>query len=174
MKKSPSTIPPDRPTDIIRYVQSGLHAFVACDELAKRDHIVQSLQDALDEHPVELIDGGQVLDRRDFALRLVTACQRLVSGLEGPPLQGRPSIAGSLEEAMLRYRDEGRQGFLLLNDMDPVIEMQRTIEFEGPLRSVMQRYDDVAVVLLASNDTINHLVGDYDRPFYMSFRVFRI
>ena len=58
--------------------------------------------------------------------------------------------------------------------MDQVIELQRTFEFEGPLRSVMQLYDDVAVAIVASNDIINGLVGDYERPFYMSFRVFRL
>jgi hypothetical protein len=39
------------------------------------------------------------------------------------------------------------------------------IEFEGPLRSVMERYNDVAVIIPASNEIINGLVGDYDRPF---------
>jgi len=52
--------------------------------------------------------------------------------------------------------------------------MQRPIEVEASLRSVMQIYDDVTVVIIASNEMINELVGDYDRPFYMTFRVFRL
>lgn len=164
----------DEPTDIINYVRSGYHAFVGVDDPNKRDQFVESLQVALDGEIQECITCGDISGRRQFVARIVISCLNLVAALGVPFLEERPNIASSLQEVMGVYSGRGRQGYLILSDMDRVIEMQRTFEFEGPLRSVMQLYDDVAVAIIASNDTINGLVGDYDRPFYMSFRVFRL
>lgn len=86
----------------------------------------------------------------------------------------RRGIASSLEIAMKAYDAANKQGFLVLNNMDPVINMQRRIEFEGPLQSIMQLRNNIAVVIVATKSTIDKLVGDRDRPFFMSFRVFRL
>lgn len=75
---------------------------------------------------------------------------------------------------MLAFGAAERQGYLILSDIDRPMRMQRTFELEGPLRSVMQLHDDVAIVLIGSNDVINKMVGDNKRPFFMSFRVFRL
>lgn len=164
----------DDPSDVIAYIRDGYHAFVGCNDPERRDSFVESLQIALDGELQECVFGSGISTHEEFATQVVGVCLRLVAALGVPFLERRPSIATSLEEAMQLYRDRRRQGYLILGDMDRVIEMQRTFEFEGPLRSVMQLYDDVAVVIVASNDIINGIVGDYERPFYMSFRVFRL
>ena len=174
MNKNSSKYPIDEPSEIIRYVQNGYHAFVGCDRASERESFVEAIQVALDGEIQTFIPCGVVEDRREFVTQIVVACQGFVLALGQPMLERTPSLASSLEETMALYRKQDRQGFLILGDMDRVIEMQRTMEIEGSLRSVMQIYDNIAVVIIASNDTINDLVGDYNRPFYMSFRVFRL
>ncbi len=164
----------DPPDEIVRYIRHGYHAFIGCDDPPRCETFVKFLRDALSGDPVECINGSQALNRHDFAVLIVEACQQLVATLGSrfqPSLLG---IAPSLEEAMLTFSAADRQGYLILRDIDPAIRMQRTIEFEGPLRSVMQCHDDVAVILIGSNDIINEMVGGYERPFYMSFHVFRL
>lgn len=174
MKIQNDEYPIDPPDEILRYIEHGYHVFIGCDDRKTRDSFVDSLQIALDGEIQECIFCGDVSNLRNFATRVVNACQNLVFALGVPSLLRMLSIASSLEEAMEVYSQRSRQGYLILSNMDDVIQMQRTIEVEGPLRSVMQIHDDVAVVIIASNDTIDELVGDYDRPFYMSFRVFRL
>ena len=163
----------DAPTDIIDYIKSGYHAFVGCDCPDERDKFVEALQVALDGEIQECIVGSGISNHEEFVARIIIACLNFVAALGVPFLERPPNIASSLAEVMDLYGERARQGFLILSEMDRVIEMQQTIEFEGPLRSVMQLQSDVAVVIIASHDTINGLVGDYARPFYMSFRVFR-
>ncbi len=174
MSRKVPKYPVDEPADVIDYIQNGYHAFIGCDDGHKCDSFVESLQVALDGEIQKCIACGDLLDCNDFAAELVAACQDFAGALGQSVLQRRLNIASSLEEVMDLYGEGDRQGFLLLNNMDNVIKMQRTYEIEGSLRSVMQIFDDIAVVIVASNDTINGLVGDYDRPFYMSFRVFRL
>lgn len=164
----------DELTDIINYFKGGHHAFVGCDDPDERDKFVEALQVELDGEIQECIVGSGVSNREEFVAKIVIACLNLVAALGVPFLERRPNIANSLAEVMDLYSERARQGFLILSELDRVIEMQQTIEFEGPLRSVMQLQSDVAVVIIASHDTINGLVGDYARPFYMSFRVFRL
>jgi len=75
---------------------------------------------------------------------------------------------------MKHFSEVERQGYLILNNIDSIISLQQTIEVEGPLRSIMQLRHDIAVVLCGSNKIIDKLVGDSHRPFYLSFRVFRL
>jgi len=134
----------------------------------------RALLTALCDNPTVHIRGVEVTDRRDFAVKLVEACQQLVLSIGR---KFRPSLSGiapSLELAMKSFGAKGYQGYIVISEIDSVIRMQRTIEFEGPLRSVMQLHDDVAIIMIGSNTVINEIVGDYDRPFYMSFRVFRL
>lgn len=174
MSRKVPKYPVDEPADVIDYIQNGYHAFIGCDDGNRRESFVESLQVALDGEIQKCIACGDVSDCSDFAAQLVAACQDFASALGQPVLQRRLNIASSLEEVMDLYGKRERQGFLILNNMDKVIETQRTMEVEGSLRSVMQIYDNIAVAIVASNDTTNGLVGDYDRPFYMSFRVFRL
>lgn len=164
----------DSPDKVIRHVRCGCHAFIGCDDLATGEQFVQALGVALPESPIECVRGGKVANTRDFAVQIVESCQRLVKGIGGRFHPSMSGIAPSLESAMLAFGAAERQGYLILSDIDPPIRMQRTIELEGPLRSVMQLHDDVALVFIGSNDVINKMVGDYERPFYMSFRVFRL
>lgn len=174
MNDSTSKYPIDDPSDIIKYFLYGYHAFIGCDDPSERDSIVESLQISLDGQIQERIFCEDVSTLTDFATKIVETCQSFVVALGAPSLQRMQGIASSLEEAMKVYGQSNRQGYLILSDMDNVLDMQRTFEIEGPLRSVMQLRDDIAVVILASNDTIDGMVGDYKRPFYCSFRVFRL
>lgn len=174
MTKSSSNLRLHLPEDISNYIQSGEHAFIACDDSDRRNAFVRSLQDNLADSPVGYIDGNYALKLRDFAVAIVESCHRLIGALGVSVKQRDLSIANSLDEAMQVFDATGHQGFLIIDNIDPVIEMQRTIEIEGPLRSVMQLHDDVAVVLCGTNKVINDMVGNYERPFYMSFRVFRL
>ncbi len=175
MKKTSSAkYPVDDPRDVTNYVQHGYHAFVGCNDPNQYASFVETLQIALDGRIQGCIFCSDISSLRGFAVNVVEACQNLVAALGAPSLNRALGIASSLEEAMEVYSKNSRQGYLILGNMDQVIGMQRTIEIEGPLRSVMQLRDDIAIVIVASNETIDGLVGDYHRPFYRSFRVFRL
>ena len=76
-------------------------------------------------------------------------------------------------DTMALFHESDRQGYLLCNKIDAAIESQSSYEIEGALRSVMQLQNDIAVILCGSNDVIDE-IGRSDRPFYLSFRVFRL
>jgi len=174
LAKSASESQHDLQKDVASYIQSGEHAFIACDDPNLRNDFVRFLQGTLAGSPIEYIDSDRVSRLRDFAVAIVESCRCLVTTIASLPMERTPGIANSLKETMLAFDAAERQGFLIIDNIDSVIEMQRTIEIEGPLRSVMQIHNDVAVVLCGSNRVINDMVGSYDRPFYMSFRVFRL
>ena len=84
----------------------------------------------------------------------------------------RGTVSGYLQDAMQLFQLRGKQGFLIFVHIDRMIASQSSFEIEGALRSAMERYDDIAVVLCGSEATIDEMRQD-DRPFYLSFRAFR-
>lgn len=166
-------IPMDAAADLIRYFAAGQHAFIACNEAETRDRLVSSICTALDHQPLELIDGRNVQNLQSFATDVVESCARLLSAIGSRLLQRRLTLSAYLEDAERGFQSKHRQGYLIVNHIDRVIDQQRTFEIEGAFREVMQFYDDVAILWLGSNRTIQKISQD-DRPFYMSFRIFWI
>lgn len=152
--------PEDSAEKVISYISRGNHAFIACDYPLAIESQIQPLLRTLSSYPVECIRGSKAQNRRDFAVQLVESCQRLVQAIAGRFQPSLTGIAPSLYEMMSAFRAADRQGFLILTDIDPVIRMQQNLDFEGPLRSVMQRQNDVAIVIAGSNKVINQMVGD--------------
>lgn len=161
------------------YVLNGHHAFLACDEEGLRHRVITEIQTALTGQISETVECGDIESLSHFSRVLGRRLERLVSRLgfrDSIAYRCRSrefGIAADLDKAMEFFGTAGRQGYLILNGVDRVVNMQRTIEVEGPLRSVMQLKSNIALVLSGSNGTIDMLVGDSRRPFYMSFRVFR-
>lgn len=180
MNEQVDKYPIDLPQEILSYIEVGYHAFIGCDDPGRRDEIVALLKSKLSSNPVECTDGRGLNTYREFAEAMAKDCKKLSAALGirsriAHSLRKRAlSISQNLEETMRAFDVTERQGFLILNHIDPIISSQRTVEIEGSLRSVMQLRDEVAVILCGSNDVIDGMVGDYDRPFYLSFRVFRL
>ena len=157
--------------EAIGYVVSGQHAFVASDEPAELDLFVSDLRKALVDEPIQIVNALETSSNEQFANRVVSACLVLLasinSGLSSAPI----TLYSYLEQTMLRFGEKNKQGYLVVNHIDTVINRQSTFEVEGAFRSAMQLYDDVAVVWLASRETVL-AISRSDRPFYLSFRKF--
>lgn len=157
--------------EAVGYVASGQHAFVACDEPAELDQFVSDLSQALVDEPVQIINALEPENNNEFSYRVASACLELLSsidcGLSREPL----GLHDFLEETMLGFREMNKQGYLIVNHIDTVIDRQSNSQVEGAFRTAMQFYNDVAVVWTASRETILAINGD-DRPFYLSFRNF--
>ena len=161
------------------YVRSGNHAFLASDDAELLIKTVEKLQTTLIGQRSEVVDCVNIKSLSEFASAFGKQCERLVATLgfrarwQYWSRHRRFGIANDLREAMNNFAAVEQQGYLTVNRIDGVIDMQKTMEIEGALRSVMQLQHDIAVVLCGSHDTINKIVGDSHRPFYLSFRVFR-
>ena len=161
------------------YVLDGNHAFLACDDSELLTRIAEKLKAALIQQPTEFVDCFGIESTSEFSSVFSKRCGCLAktlgitSFLRYRRRNRRLGIANDLRDAMDMFGSKGQQGYMVLNQFDGVVEMQKTMEIEGALRSVMQLRSDVAVVICASHSTINKLVGDSHRPFYLSFRVFR-
>lgn len=167
-------------TTLLAYVEGGDHAFISCDNRVRREQIVKKLQEYVSHDSVERIDCDGIASISEFSDQLASHLEKLVSTLG---LRHRLryrfrnrqfGISKDLDEAMKSFRESERQGHLILNNIDAVIELQTGMEVEGPLRSIMQQKHDIAVVLSGTSRVIDKLVGDSHRPFYLSFRVFRL
>lgn len=159
--------------DICRYIVSGKHAFVGCDSSVRRDDLARKLALDLSDRPYQVIDASNCQSGQQFAVAFADACNALVGAIDTSLPPRRFSLSGMLAEVMQQFSQAERQGFLFINHIDSLIQSQHTFEIEGALRSVMQLHDDVTVVLCGSNEIID-LIGQSDRPFYLSFRIFRL
>lgn len=152
---------------------------MATHEDSLRHCVIAKLQKALNEQIYETVDCAAIDSLPNFSQVLMERFEGLVSQLGvrkklAYEIRGqRFGIASDLERAMDIFGETGRQGCLILDRIDRVMGMQSTIEVEGPLRSVMQPKNTIALILSGSHPTINALVGDSRRPFYLAFRVFR-
>lgn len=157
--------------EAIPYVVRGEHAFVAIDVPAERDRFVSDLCEALADYPVKVINALEAKNNQDFASQVVSACCELLASIDSELSVAPLTLHGYLEATMLQFREKDKKGYLIVNCIDAVIERQSMFEVEGAFRSAMQRYDDVAIVWLASQETII-AINQSDRPFYLSFRNF--
>ena len=101
------------------------------------------------------------------------SCTELLIAVGESLPSGTLRIDECLNATMSKFRLSDRQGFLLIDQIDGVISNQYPYAVEAALRTVMQRFDDVAVVLSGSNAVVTDLC-EADRPFYRSIRVFRV
>ena len=156
---------------LCEYVREGNHAFVSCETAAARTHVLDRLQEHLAGIPVQHLAAETISSLEDFGRRYSTSCQDLVAQI-GSRITPRSSVSGWLQAAMVEFEEAGRQGALLISGFDNIVSLQRTFEVEGALRSVMQMSADVAVVIFATEKTLVK-IGQDDRPFYLSFPIFR-
>ena len=159
------------PSDAVDYFASGYHTFIACDAEEDRDRLVGMITTAVQDSPFELVDGAGTRDLSTFAREIVCACDGLLREIGAPYPAHANMLSAWLSHIQACYRAENRQGFLVVNHVDDVIEAQETIQIEGPFREVMQFQDDVAIAWIGSRDTILDIHRD-DRPFYLSHRIF--
>ena len=159
-------------TDVIRYISRGEHAFVAVDDLSVRESFVEQLKVGTSDKPFALIDCREASSGLAFNNALVSACNSLATaiGEAGPP--NWVTMSGYLLDTMQIFSRRENQGFLVITNIDRVIASQNSFEVEGALRSAMERCDAIAVVLCGSETTITEMGYD-DRPFYLSFPIFR-
>lgn len=158
-------------SDAIAYFREGYHAFVASDSVAELDKIVTSIEEELREHPLQVLDGRQPRSLSAFANEIAQACGKLLDSIEAQKPQRADSLSQWLSHVQKSFQEANRQGYLVVNQIDDVIRAQDTIELEGPFREVMQFNDDVAIVWLGSRDVILE-IHQYERPFYLSHRIF--
>ena len=157
--------------DAISYFGKGYHAFIASDEASDLDKVVASIQDELRDEPLCVIDGRNPTNLSAYANDVVRACEQLLSTI-GAPCPERPDMLSTwLSHLQHCFHAEDRQGYLLVNHIDDVIRAQETFQIEGPFREVMQFNDDVAIAWLGSRNIILE-IHQYERPFYLSHRVF--
>ena len=172
---------------VAAYVGRGRHAFIACDSSYDLCEVASRLVNALRSKLVAQIHGNQIRSVENFAEAVAKSCSDLQAKLGTMkklrlPLTGAKvestypslSIATNLTATMRIFNAADSQGFLVIRNIDHVVALQNSIEIEGPMRSAMQRHNDIAIVVCGSNNVINKLAGESDRPFYMSFRIFRI
>ena len=144
---------------------------MACDAAEGRDRLAGMIKKAVQGSPLEIIDGAGTRDLASFAKGIVCACDRLLREIGAPYPDQANMLSTWLSHIQTCYQSEGRQGFLVVNHVDDVIEAQETIQIEGPFREVMQFQDDVAIAWIGSRNTILDIHRD-DRPFYLSHRIF--
>ena len=159
--------------DAIEYFVSGQHAFVASDAEAQRNLVVREAKKVLSGKPLECISGDSIANLEDFGKSIVAASSGLISSIGARPAIGRLSLSELLSETMSKFRERGRQGFLVVNHVDRILALQHSYEIEGAFREIMQRFSDVAVLWIGSNSAILD-IGQSDRPFNLSHRVFWI
>lgn len=158
-------------SDAVDYFARGYHTFIACDAAEGRERLVGLIRTAVQDYPLEVIDGAGTLDLSTFAKGTVSACEALLRAIGAPNPDRANMLSTWLSHIQTCYRTEDRQGFLVVNHIDNVIEAQETIQIEGPFREVMQFHDDVAIAWIGSRNTILDIHQD-DRPFYLSHRIF--
>jgi hypothetical protein len=159
--------------DALKYFALGQHAFVASDAEAQRNLVVREAKKALSGEPLECISGDSIANLEDFGKSIVAASSGLVSSIGACAAIGRLSLSEVLNETMFEFRERGRQGFLVVNHVDRILALQHSYEIEGAFREIMQRFSDVAVLWVGSNSAILD-IGQSDRPFYLSHRIFWI
>lgn len=158
-------------SDAISYIETGQHAFIAIDEHETRDRFAALLDARLKGQSFAVIDGRESESGKAFSGKLVSACNSLILAIGEKTTLRSLTVSGYLQDAMHLFQSCEKQGFLMFNHIDSMIESQGTFEIEGALRSAMERHNDIAVVLCGSKMTIDKMRQD-DRPFYCSFRTF--
>ena len=160
--------------EISDYICSGSHAIVGCDDLTLRSRLANSIEKkAAGLGPFARISGSTESTESDFEMMIRESCSELLDAIGESLPEDMLRIDECLNQTMSIFRSSASQGFLLIDQIDGVISNQHPYVIEGALRAVMQRFDDVAVVLCGSNDVVINICQP-DRPFYHSIRVFRV
>lgn len=157
--------------EIVEYIAHGEHAFVASDNKAVLDRVVAAIEVKIQQEPIVVLQAGDENDLRTFAEVVVNSCEKLLTLIASAPPPRSGSLAMHLGETERAFQKKGRQGYLVINHIDRIIELQNTFELEAPFREVMQFFNDVAIIWLGARDTIMAM-HDPNRPFYLSHRVF--
>lgn len=158
--------------ELAQYFSTGRHAFAASDDATQLDLAMARVLESLGDAPNYVIDCRESNDLSEFAREVdKEGIGQLIAdiGVERANLEG--ILTARLANAMDCFRDHGSQGYLILNHVDSMINLQNTFEMEGAFRGAMQFHDDIAVLWLGSKETIIDINQD-DRPFYLSFRIF--
>ena len=158
-------------TDVARYVASGQHAFIACDDSNSRNEIVATIRSTVLGHPLQYVDGNDFTKLGSFAVQISRSCEQLCLSIGSRMSYQGETLTTCLRETAQQFRSKNRQGFLIINNIDGIIALQNTFELEAPFREIMQFYEDLAIVWIGSNATILEM-NDSNRPFYLSFRIF--
>ncbi len=160
-------------SEVLEYLSLGHHAFVGCDSTALLKEFEERIRQSIEGAPVVVIDASELVSGEPFSNAMLAALKKLCRLIHKRLPKRLVTLSAYLTATMNFYSDQGRQGFLIINHIETLIQSQGNFEVEGTLRSAMQLQDDVAVVLCGPNKTID-LMGRSDRPFYLSFRIFRI
>lgn len=148
---------------VVEYFAGGRHAFVACDNETVLDRIVRTLDTALAQKPIATIGAGKAADLKSFAEAVVGSCHQLLSHISSRLPKGSGSLAMHLRETERIFRANGCQGYIVINHVDRVIELQNTFEVEAHFREVMQFHDDVAIIWLGTREAIIAMHQSDDR-----------
>lgn len=144
---------------------------MASDDSSVLDELVSTFRPSLNPEPVAIIDAEQSLDLGSFSETVANSCASLITAIKATPPTPSDLLHQNLSICQQRFRDKRRQGFLVINKVDLVLEMQTAIEIEGPFREIMQFQDNVAIAWMGSREWIIR-IQQYDRPFYLSHRTF--
>lgn len=157
--------------ELFDYYLSGNHAFVACDDKKRATIWVKELEDRILDNVSITLDCTELSTSADFSQALTDHTNSLLKDLGEKPFvctQYPGTCLQVLNDLLTRVHS---QGYLLLLNIDDVISGQTNFEIEASLREVMQFRSDVAVLIAGSKSTIVAM-GQSDRPFYLSFRIF--
>ena len=157
--------------DVSDYYSSGYHAFIACDCDKTIDTVIESVQNAIQTAPLRVIDARKISSIEQFVRVLRGAMLDLQSMLDESSLEFSNRLHKALSDLQSLFREKSCQGFLIIHHIDKVIAAQGHYEIEAPFREVMQFHDDVAIMWHGTRETIVE-IRQYERPFYLSHRVF--
>lgn len=144
---------------------------MACNDADIRDEIVSATRTEFDDKPLVVLDANSAGDLPTFAQAVADCCMRLLHNIWIDQQPIHRSLHAYLSHAETCFRSNEQQGYFVSNHIDTAFEGQNTFEIEGPFREVMRFYGDVAILWLGSTEAMIE-IGRYDRPFYLSHRVF--
>jgi hypothetical protein len=157
--------------NLLDYYLSGEHAFIACDDAGEMELILGEVRDGLIGRISTQLDCSGLSTFYDFSEALTCCTNEILEQLSVSTLSEiiRPgSSLQVLNEALSKRKS---QGYLLIANFDEIVSTQDSFAVEASLREVMQFHSDLAVIIAGSRETII-TIGQYDRPFYLSFRIF--
>jgi hypothetical protein len=158
---------------ISNYVRAGAHAIVGCDQREAIESLVATVKADAAELPMSVVSLDLASTEREIAHLIWNGCANLAEQVGALAPESELPIDSCLADTMTRFSAEACQGVLFITGFDRAVRVQQLYTIEGMLRSVMQRANDVVVVLCCSHEVSLEICGP-ERPFYLSFRRFRI
>lgn len=115
----------DKASAAVHYFSVGHHAFIACNDVGSRDEIVSSIAAALDGKPLQILDARSASDLQTFAEAVAHCCARLLHAIELDQQPRQSSLHAYLTHVETCFRSSNRQGYLIINHIDAVIEKSK-------------------------------------------------